>query len=98
MSALPTRSQLRSKWLLVPTPRQLHILAFIRDYALAHGYPPTMREIASTHGIASTQGVSDHIKALLRKGLLTTVPANPRTMTLTDAGRGALAAAAETRP
>ncbi|MCA9522077.1 MAG: transcriptional repressor LexA, partial [Myxococcales bacterium] len=34
------------------------------------GYPPTIREIGAHMGIGSTNGVSDHLKALERKGYL----------------------------
>ncbi|MCB9557286.1 MAG: transcriptional repressor LexA [Deltaproteobacteria bacterium] len=52
------------------TPRQQQVLNFITDYIDGHGYPPTLREIGRHLNIRSTNGVSDHLKALERKGHL----------------------------
>lgn len=51
-------------------PRQLAVLTFIRDHMTAEGMPPTIAEIGSHLGIASTNGVYDHLRALEKKGLL----------------------------
>ena len=50
------------------TTRQLEILAFIRERHATSGVPPSIREIGDEFGIRSTNGVSDHLKALVRKG------------------------------
>jgi len=50
------------------TPRQRQVLEFIRRSILERGYPPTLREIGAHMRIRSTNGVSDHLKALERKG------------------------------
>lgn len=52
------------------TDRQRQILDVIRGWIDEHGYPPSMREIGQAVGIRSTNGVSDHLKALERKGYL----------------------------
>lgn len=52
------------------TDRQSEILAFIKDFALEHGYPPTIPEIQKEFGIKSPNGVNNHIKALTRKGFI----------------------------
>lgn len=52
------------------TERQREVLAFIQDRVEGTGYPPTLREIGAQFGIKSTNGVSDHLKALVRKGYL----------------------------
>lgn len=52
------------------TERQGEILAFIRKYGRAQGYPPTLREIGERFGIRSTNGVNDHLVALEKKGVL----------------------------
>jgi repressor LexA len=52
------------------TDRQKRVLEFIRRSTTARGYPPTLREIGEELGIRSTNGVSDHLKALERKGYL----------------------------
>jgi repressor LexA len=46
------------------------MLDFIASYTDQKGVPPTIREIGEALGIKSTNGVSDHIKALVRKGYL----------------------------
>lgn len=52
------------------TERQEMILKFIRESIRERGYPPTLREIGAYMGIRSTNGVSDHLRALERKGYL----------------------------
>ena len=52
------------------TDRQNLILQFIRHSIRERGYPPTLREIGAQMGIRSTNGVSDHLRALERKGYL----------------------------
>lgn len=52
------------------TERQKQVLGFIQEWTKAKGYPPTFREIAEKMGIRSTNGVSDHLKALEKKGYL----------------------------
>lgn len=52
------------------TDRQQAILDFIRKSIRDRGYPPTLREIGAQMGIRSTNGVSDHLRALERKGYL----------------------------
>lgn len=54
---------------LIPlTARQAECLDIIERSVRSRGFPPTLREIASAMGIASTNGVNDHLKALERKG------------------------------
>ena len=53
------------------TVRQAEILAFVGSYLREHAYPPTLREIGARFGIRSTNGVTDHLRALERKGFLT---------------------------
>jgi repressor LexA len=52
------------------TDRQATILAFIREFAVEKGYPPTIPEIQEEFGIRSPNGVNNHLKALIRKGYL----------------------------
>lgn len=52
------------------SPRQRDVLDFIRSALMQRGYPPTYREIGDALGISSTNGVADHVKALVRKGYL----------------------------
>lgn len=51
-------------------PRQKQLLDFVASYHDQKGIPPTLREIGEALGIRSTNGVSDHVKALVRKGYL----------------------------
>ena len=48
--------------------RQSEMLEFIASHIDRTGVPPSYREIGAALGIGSTNGVSDHIKALERKG------------------------------
>jgi repressor LexA len=52
------------------SPRQTEVLNFISSTIRNHGIPPTYREIGDALSIASTNGVADHVKALVRKGHL----------------------------
>ena len=52
------------------TRRQKMVLDFIIQRIEEMGYPPTIREIGEHMGISSTNGVSDHLRALVRKGFL----------------------------
>jgi len=56
---------------LVLTARQQAIYEFIRRHSERHGYPPSIREIGRAFDIRSTNGVTDHLKALERKGKIT---------------------------
>ena len=53
------------------TRRQSLILHFVERYTAAHGFPPTLREIADHYGIKSLNGVKKHLQALEKKGCLT---------------------------
>lgn len=52
------------------TQRQEAILRFIIESIRDAGYPPTIAEIGSEFGIASTNGVNDHLVALEKKGYI----------------------------
>jgi repressor LexA len=52
------------------TKRQKMVLDFIVQRINDIGYPPTIREIGEHMEISSTNGVSDHLRALVRKGYL----------------------------
>lgn len=52
------------------TDRQSEILNFIKDYIRQNGFTPSIREIGSAFGIKSTNGVSAHLDALEKKGVL----------------------------
>lgn len=69
-----------------PTLRQLQALRFIADFARTEGFPPSMRDIGAELGITSSNGVSDHLKALERKGLVTRKKMAARSLVITEAG------------
>ena len=78
-----------------PTPRQKQVLVLVRDYILAHGYPPTKRELADALGVSSATGVSDILDAAEKKGLVKLVPFISRGIRLTDEGLSAISGGAE---
>ena len=52
------------------SPRQKEVMDYIL-YTISHrNMPPTYREIGEALDISSTNGVSDHVKALIKKGYL----------------------------
>lgn len=59
------------------SPRQQDVVDFILSTVAQRGIPPTYREIGDALGIASTNGVADHIKALIKKGYLRKVGGSP---------------------
>lgn len=58
------------------TARQQEVLAWIR--ANSRLYSPTVREIAKALGIRSPNGVTCHLKALERKGVIRRSPRSSR--------------------
>ena len=52
------------------TARQRQVLEIIDTSMARHGRPPTLREIGQHLGISSTNGVRDHLQALIEKGYL----------------------------
>lgn len=74
------------------SPRQREILDFVVAAVEQDGVVPSYREIGSALGIASTNAVSDHLKALIRKGYLERVgdPGRPRSLRLTEHATGFL--------
>lgn len=60
------------------TPRQMAILTVIRDSIEEVGYPPSIREVATRAGLASTSSVTYQLKVLEEKGFLRRDPHRPR--------------------
>jgi repressor LexA len=56
------------------TGRQSTILGFIVESIRDRGCPPTIAEIGEEFGIASTNGVNDHLVALEKKGYIVRSP------------------------
>lgn len=68
-----------------PTPRQLHVLEYLRSYIAEHGYAPTLKEIGEHFEIRSSNGVNDHLRALERKGLITRERKRSRAISIVEA-------------
>ncbi len=64
------------------TPRQRDVYKFIREKIRGRGYGPTVREIATRFDINSPNGVVCHLKALVKKGLITREPNMARAIRL----------------
>ena len=60
------------------TRRQQAILDVIRDSVERRGYPPSIREICESAGLASTSSVAHQLSMLERKGFLRRDPNRPR--------------------
>ena len=52
------------------TKRQEDALNFIKTYIVSHGYPPTVREIATNIGVSSPATVQAHLDSLADKGYI----------------------------
>lgn len=52
------------------TPRQADTLNCIKNYIVAHGYPPTVREIAEELKVTSPATIQVHLGILERKGYI----------------------------
>ena len=71
--------------MLAPTPRQLEVLAYLRDNPST--VPPTRKEIGRRFGI-SPNAVERHLHALERKGLIRREAGKHRALSLTPAPAG----------
>jgi repressor LexA len=60
------------------TRRQQAILDVIRESVQRRGYPPSVREICESAGLASTSSVAHQLSMLERKGFLRRDPNRPR--------------------
>jgi len=72
------------------TDRQREMLRVIDRHITQTGLRPTFRELGEALGIKSTNGVSDHLRALIRKGYVNTGSNKARTIALTAAGLRAI--------
>lgn len=52
------------------TKRQEDALNFIKSYMVSHGYPPTVREIATALNVSSPATVQVHLDCLANKGYI----------------------------
>jgi repressor LexA len=70
------------------TRRQQAILDVIRDSIERRGYPPSIREICESAGLASTSSVAHQLAMLERKGFLRRDPNRPRAVDMRMASDG----------
>lgn len=62
------------------TPRQRRILEVISDSVTHRGYPPSIREMGESVGLASSSSVAHQLKVLQQKGFLRRDPNRPRAL------------------
>lgn len=67
------------------TARQREIYEYLRELIVSRGYGPSVREIGQHFGINSPNGVTCHLKALEKKGLISREASASRAIQLTDA-------------
>jgi repressor LexA len=65
--------------------RKQRIIEYIGTTVRQRGYPPSVREIASAVGLASTSAVHHHLEALEREGMLERGATHSRALRLTPA-------------
>ena len=65
------------------TPRQLKVLRLIRDHRIAHGFSPTMQELADELDVSKVT-VFEHVEALIKKNVLTREPNKARSLSIAD--------------
>ena len=100
VTAEPRRRPGRPKVTEMPDPvtgltrRQQAILDVIRDSVEQRGYPPSIREICESAGLASTSSVAHQLAMLERKGYLRRDPNRPRAVDVRRPAEVASAAAA----
>ncbi|MED5373201.1 MAG: transcriptional repressor LexA [Myxococcota bacterium] len=74
------------------SPRQQEIMEYVSACFDQRGIAPSYREIGDALGIRSTNGVADHVKALIRKGYLERVggAGRARSLRMTTKAKGNL--------
>lgn len=78
------------------TDRQRQVLEYIDENLRNKGYPPSVREIAQSLGLASPATVHNHLNTLETKGYIKRDPSKPRALEINyESGSGAIA---ERRP
>lgn len=78
------------------TERQRDILLFIETCVSERGYPPSVREIGESVGLASPSTVHSHLRSLQKMGYLRRDPTKPRAIEVTTDSSGGTTA--ERRP
>lgn len=70
--------------------RQTLVLRAVYDSISADGYPPSLREVAKSVGLASPSSVKHHLDELESLGFIRRYPNRPRALEVTDQGLEAL--------
>ena len=60
------------------TPTQERVFNFLKNYLGNHGYPPTLREVASQFGLKGPRGPQKTLQILERKGYVHKTPGGSR--------------------
>ncbi len=68
----------------VLTVRQKKVLNFLRGYTLKRGFPPTLREIASSFGLKGPRAPQKTLAILERKGFIRRIPGGSRAIEVRD--------------
>ena len=63
-------------------PTYTRIRGQIDNYTQEHGYPPTVRELCSLVGVASTSTVHRYLTKMASFGIISYEPTKPRTLTI----------------
>jgi repressor LexA len=74
------------------TRRQRRILEVIKDAVDSRGYPPSIREMGESVGLASSSSVAHQLKVLEQKGFLRRDPNRPRALEVLLPGESAATA------
>lgn len=82
----------------LPTPTERSLLEEFAAHVQAHGYPPSLRDLATARGRAIS-GIFRHFDALVRLGLVARGESyKSRTLRLTPAGRALVSRPRLVRP
>lgn len=65
--------------------RPRRVLAYLRDFVAANGYPPSMTQIGAAVGLTSTSSVAHQLQVLEARGYIRREPGKPRAITILDA-------------
>jgi len=78
-----------------PTARQLELLRFLHRFKEQHDFMPSLREMGDAISVESTNGVTDRLNRLERRGLIVRLRFKTRAITITEAGHALLAGPGE---
>jgi len=59
---------------------QARMISFVVAFTVAHGYPPTVREMRDGLGYSSTSSVQHHIRKLREQEMIEYTPGSNRTI------------------